>query len=236
MAVWTAPAMWQGGTCYIIGGGPSVPRVFNVPEDIAQLVMNGIQKPSIYSSYMEALKSKHVIAVNNAYQIGSWIDVMFFGDCNWYLQHRTPLAEWPGLKVTSCNRFVKKTGKDSDGIKYLGRDKEKKYGLTDNRTMISWNQNSGSASISMAVHFGVKRIVLLGFDMVLDDNKRSHWHNFHGNTTHKKKMRTPPFARHMMGFEEIAKDAEALGVEIVNASPTSAITQFKKVALEEALC
>ncbi len=213
-----------------------MPRIFGVPEDVVQLVMTGIQRPSIYSPYMEVLKSKHTIGVNNSYQISSWIDVMFFGDCNWYLQHRKVLAEWPGLKVTSCNRFAKKADKDCDGIKYLGRDKEKKYGLTDNRTMISWNQNSGSAAISMAVHFGVKRIVLLGFDMVLDDNKRSHWHNFHGNTTtNKRKKKSPPFALHMMGFEEMAKDAKALGVEIVNASPTSAITEFKKVKLEEVL-
>ena len=225
MALWKAPLIWQGGTCYIIAGGPSVPRQFGVPEHDIQEVMNGKLHPRVYSSYMfRQMQSKHVIGINNAYLIGDWIDILFFGDCGWYKTHCDALAEWPGLKVTCCEDFSK-SEELCEGVKYLAMDKGHRVGISSNRSMVSWNQNSGAAAISLAAHLGVKKIVLLGFDMNLDENSMSHWHGCHIKVKRKK---PPPFQRHLRGFSAIARDADIMGIEIINASPESAIKEFPK--------
>jgi len=233
---WSVPPLWKDGTCWIIGGGPSMPRQFNIPENVIQDVMHRRSSPAAYSPYLEALHNRHIIGVNNVYQIGEWIDTLFFGDCSWYVVHRLALAKWPKLKVTCCNRFSAKPSAKSNGILYLAKDRRKKYGISANPTTVAWNNNSGAAAISLAVHFGVKKIFLLGFDMSLDSDKVSHWHGSHaGNSNSKKKFYSPPFARHLRGFPEIAADAVNLGVEIVNCSPNSAIQEFRKCTVNEIL-
>ena len=99
--IWRVPRIWEDGDVWVIGGGPSIPRMFGVPEKIIQKVVNGAS-PSVYSPYMSALHDKHVIGVNVAYLIGNWIDMVFFGDRGFFLAHQQGLAEFPGLKV-SCH-------------------------------------------------------------------------------------------------------------------------------------
>lgn len=231
MAIWSAPDMWQGGKCFILAGGPSMPRQFGIPEETIKKVMNRELPPAAYSPFLTPVHDSHVIAVNNGYQIGNWIDVLFFGDCAWHLYHRKKLALFPGLKVTCCKNFLNKPIEKSEGIKYL--NKKHSLGISDDKSTVFWNNNSGSAAINMAVHFGVKQIVLLGFDMNLDSNGISHWHGSHCKPSEGKKA--SPFNRHLRGFPQIAEDAKQMGVEILNASPNSAILNFPKVDLKDLL-
>jgi hypothetical protein len=220
--------MWDGGECFIIGGGPSMPRQFDVPEEVIQAVMSGKRPPGAYSPYLEPIHGKHVIAINNAYQIGTWIDIVFFGDCKWHKMHQKALLEWPGLKVTCCPRFGNKHKKESEGIKFLQRGP--RYCISNSREAVAWNDNSGAAAISLAAHLGVCRIILLGFDMSLGVNNTSHWHGAYGYGAFK-----PPFPKHLKGFPTIALHARQRGIEILNASPTSAIKCFKKVVVKDLL-
>jgi hypothetical protein len=227
---WAAPPIWEGGECWIIGGGSSVLTEFDVPDDVVRaLITRG--NPERLSPYLEPIHRKHVIGINNAFRIGPWIDVMFFGDCGWYPIYREELARFPGLKVTCCPRFNNRAKEQSEGVKFLAKDTSKREGITEDRSKVSWNSNSGAAAISLAHHFGVRRIILLGFDMKLSDfdSKISHWHGSHGG------QKPPPFPRHLRGFPAIAADAERLGIEIVNANPNSAIECFPKVSVKELL-
>ena len=233
--LWSAPQIWKDGTCFIMGGGTSLPRVFGVPEDIIRNVMVG-GDASAYSQYLAPLHDKHVIGVNNTYKIGTWMDALFFGDCGWYLVHKPALLLFPKLKITCCDRFANKPVESCEGIKYLAKDRKKQRGISDNPSTVAWNSNSGAAAISLAAHFGVRRIVLLGFDMALDSRNMSHWHGSHNPTAAVvRRRKLPPFARHMKGFADIAEDALHRGIEILNCSPISAITEFKKVELKELL-
>jgi len=226
---WTVPELWKDGECWIIGGGKSVPYQFDIPEDVIERVCNGKLPSYSYSPYLEVLHDKHIIGVNNVYQMGAWIDFLFFGDGSWYLTHRLNLAKWIGIKVTCSPKFQRDKYAKQEGIKYLAKDKTHKHGLSSVPYKVSWNGNSGAAAISLAAHLGVKRIILLGFDMNMD-GKFSHWHGSHG-----KKNRTPPFRRHLQGFPNIAEDAKRMKIEILNANKNSAITSFPKVTLEEVL-
>lgn len=204
---------------------------FAIPQEVVDQVRQNQTKANLYSPYMKALHDKHVIGINNAYMLGDWIDCCFFGDCAWYLVHRLNLARFTGLKVTCCPRFAEKPESRSEGIKYLAKDGAHRLGISNNPSKVSWNHNSGAAAISLAVLFGVKKIVLLGFDMCLNekDNKTSHWHGSHGN------KKPPPFSRHLKGFPAIAEDAKRLSIEIINVNFDSAIKEFPKAQLRSLL-
>lgn len=226
---WTVPNLWEGGRCIVIGGGPSLTSQFDIPPEVVAKVRSGEAQIDTYSPYMSLIHDEHVIGVNNAYKLGRWVDICFFCDSGWYDVFRMDLATWPNLKVTCCPKWAEKNGDQQEGVKYLKRHPNKKLGLSPNPSMVCWNFNSGSSAINLAVLLGAKRIILLGFDMCLGPDERSHWHKGHGH------VRPPAFKRHSRGFPQMAEDARALGVEILNASPTSTITSFSKVSLREAL-
>ena len=220
--MWSIPRIWEGSDVWIIGGGPSVPHEFDIPDNIIQKVIKGAS-PALYSPYMEKLHSKHVIGINVAYLLGNWIDIVFFGDTNFWLKYQNSLANFPNIKV-SCHSGVAKI----DWVKYVPHDKNHPKGISTKPNMVSWNENSGAAAISIAAHAGAKRIILLGFDMKLNGD-RQHWHNIYGKSNSKR------FYAHMIGFKQIAIDARKLGIEIINASPDSAIQEFKKVSVKDIL-
>jgi len=225
--MWKVPKMWEGGECWIIGGGHSVPRQFDVPENIIQKVLDGELPISAYSPYLSAIHQKHIIGVNIAYLLGNWVEIVFFGDNNFYFTQMEGLAKFPGLKIT-CNPNADKIADNS--VKRLGRLGHK--GISNNPSYVCWNGNSGAAAISVAANAGAKRIILLGFDMKLVNNEQ-HWHRMYK----RKKKDAPylPFHRHIVGFPQIAKDARRMGIEILNASPDSAIEVFRKVTVKEIL-
>lgn len=205
-----------------------MPHQFNIPDEIIDGVCTGRLFPEAYSPFLEPIHKHHVIGVNNAYMIGEWIDAIFFGDGGYYLVHRKALANRAGLKLTCHPKFANKKSADMEGVKFLQRDHSKKQGISNNPKKVCWNGNSGAAAISVAASFGVKKMFLLGFDMMA--SKFTHWHGHHGN-----KVKPGPYKRHLKGFPQIARDAVARGIEIWNVNMESQINSFPKITLDEAL-
>ena len=229
---WQVPRIWEEGDVWIIGGGPSIPRQFDVPDKVIRDVVRGVSPPSAYSPYMTQLHNKHVIAINVAYMIGDWIDMVFFGDGGFFLKHREKVALFPGLKV-SCSPKTQ----DVPWVKYVARNGQHPRGISPNPKMVSWNGNSGAAAVSVAANAGARRIILLGFDMKLGGRNDQHWHDLYGRGAIKEEQRLKkmPFHKHLRGFPTIAEDAKRRKIEILNASPDSAITCFQKVTVNELL-
>ena len=222
---WKVPKLWEDSTAIVIGGGASILKQFNIPNSVVNDVFTGKSKPVVYSPYLEQIHSSHVIAVNVAYKIGNWIDIMFFGDVSTWHEDSENIVQFKGLRVTCAKELD-----DDSRLKWLQRDPRKRHGISTNPEMVSWNNNSGAATINLAVHMGAKRIILLGFDMKLDEEKNQHWHKFYST---KEKDITSTFRKHLSGFQEIKRDADLLGVEIINANPTSAITQFPRMNFKD---
>jgi len=199
--LWRVPKLWPGGECFILGGGPSLRDV-----DINQL------------------RGRRVIAVNNAYKLGDWIDVLFFGDRRWWHWHKDALLNFAGLKVTTCEHHL-----DKPGIKVVKR-RNSPFGISTDPGILIWNLSSGACAINLAFHFGVKRIVLLGFDMQKSGDKHN-WHDDYG----PRHSGFNPYPRFMRRFSNIAADLKRYNVECLNATPDSAITVFPRVKLEDLL-
>jgi hypothetical protein len=209
--IWQVPRIWEGGDVWILGGGPSIPVQFGIPAEVVDSVIKGTSPASVYSPYMSFLHDKHVIGINVAYLIGNWIDMVFFGDVGFFLKHEQGLATFPGLKV-SCHPRADRY----DWIKYLPKDHSHVRGISDNPKMVSWNFNSGAAAVSVAVNAGAKRVILLGFDMKCDTERKQHWHDLYGKFANRdkrdpKKPQRFPFERHLRGFEDMEKDARRGG-------------------------
>jgi len=242
---WIVPRMWEGGECWVIGGGPSITEQFEIPPDIVRAVHSNELGPEAYSPYLSALHGKHVVGVNASFLLGDWLDMMFFGDHKFFLMYSRELFEWRGVKVTCHSKFS--NNYQEYRIKYLAKD-SKGRGISNDPSKVCWNANSGAAAINLAVHTGVKRIILLGFDMTIGkDEQTTHWHSLYSQFVVNNKRRTMkgrenrivvhklPYDRHLEGFPLIARDAAKLGVEIINASPDSKIKEFPKVRVKDLL-
>lgn len=235
MIGWDVPKLWKGGECWIIGGGPSIPHEFGVPQRVIDQVQSGEAPISTFSSYFKPIHDRHVIGVNAAFLLGSWVDFVFFGDSGFYLRNREEMDVFPNL-IATCD--PKHRNKYGGGVKYMPKDRSHPWGITTKRGHVSWNLNSGLASFSLAYHLGVKRIYLLGFDMRLSADYKQHWHRHYKRDTmdlstfSKKRM---PFERHKKGFPQVAKDARKLKIEIINVSPHSTVEQFPRVRLKDVL-
>ena len=227
---WKIPKMWEGGECWIIGGGPSIPQQFEVPEDVIKGVMSKELPMSAYSPFLSPIHGKHTIGINVAFMLGTWIDVLFFGDAGFYLKNRHELAAFPKLKVTCAAGLDGRC--EAGGVKLVRKSRRHDYGITEEKDSVSWGNNSGAASISLAVRLGVKKIYLLGFDMNIG-NGTQHFHSQYGAKSQPGIDRV--FTRHLRCFPAIEADAKRMGIEIINVSPNSTIKAFPRVSLKEVL-
>lgn len=229
--VWQVPKMWEGGECWIIGGGPSIPHEFGVPEELINAVQAGEASISEYSPYLSPIHDKHVIGINAAFLLGDWIDLVFFGDPGFYRRNRNELVAFPRPKVTCAKSTLQKFPKDP--IKFVQRHGGKSRGVSAKANHVAWNTNSGFASFSLAYDLGVKRIYLLGFDMSLDQQGNQHWHRHYRPPGKQKDPKKVPFPRHMAGMHAINKDMKVLKLEIINVSQSSTINEFEKKTIKE---
>ena len=231
--------MWEGGDVWILGGGPSLPREFGVPENTIKGVLSGKLPMSAYSPYMSSIHDKHVIGVNMAFKLGDWVDMVFWGDKKWFLKNRKELANFTGLKVT-CHPYFEKPEFVKENVKAIQKDNNHSKGISSDPRRAAWNANSGGAAISVAANAGANRIILVGFDMKLAADNSQHWHSAYrknGQATQppEKRARNLPFTRHLLGFPKIALDARRLGITIINACPDSAIQVFPKMSVSDVL-
>lgn len=204
---WTAPELWPGETCVLIGGGPS-----------------------LTAAQVEACRGRvRAIAINDAYRLAPWADALYFCDCKWWQWHHKKLADWKGL-------IVRMQGGMHDfgdpRIKVL-RNLDEKRGLAERRDGLHNGQNSGYQAINLAVHFGAKRILLLGYDMqgVLEGPRvKTHWFGDHPGGTNPI-----VYEKMLPHFESLPPLLEKRGIEVINCTPGSALRVFPMRSIERAL-
>ena len=203
--LWSSVKLWKNAAVYIIGGGPSL-----IGQDLC--IKGGLES---------LLKTKRVIGVNNAYQFGDWVDVCYFGDAKWLDWHAHILKDYPGLVISSNPKM-----RDHKTVLYLQRGKSR--GIEERKKMIAWNRSSGASAINLAIHLGASKIILLGYDMKRNDKVK----NFHRDHR-ERNPEANPFERFLKVFPKIKKDADKMGIEILNATPDSAIDCFRKVDIRD---
>lgn len=212
------PDRWAGQTAVCIASGPSL-----TGADCA-----------LVRAAREADKCR-VVVVNSSCSAEPWnvlwpvADVLFASDWAWWAHYDRQVAKrkWPAFSGEKWS--VAQAAKDRCGVNvvhgYAGP------GLSRKRGKVHTGGNSGYAAMGLAIDFGAKRIVLLGYDMQRTGG-RSHNHGDHPRPlTNGNNL--PACVRR---YAVAAKDAQAMGIEIVNASRATALKCFPRVTIEETLC
>ena len=197
---------------FILGGGPSL-------NDVDLSLIHHRRIIGVNNSYGDPVYNKRGKLIG--YEPRPWVDICWFGDSRWYSWHIKNMRDFPGLIAHCVLRL-----KEARGLHAYNRGKP--AGIEERPDYISWNRNSGASAINLAYHLGASRVVLLGFDM-RRVNDKTNWHDDHPSPQKN------PYYRFLRLFPKIAKDAEALGLEIINATPDSAIEQFPIMTLERYL-
>lgn len=170
-----------------------------------------------------------VITVNDAVYPMWWADVAYACDAAWWVHHRG-LPGFQGLKMRLENPGP--DGADQNRAPFTdiktvlatGTD-----GIDLRRGQVRTGCNSGYQAVQIAAHFGAERIILLGFDC--NEPTPKHWFGEHPREIRKK----PLVAAWIQRFGQMAEAMSIAGIEVVNASPGTALRRFELADLTAAL-
>lgn len=182
--------------------------------------------PSLNNIDLERLKGERVIAINNAYMESRapWAPVLYFMDWGWYNLHKSKLIKWPGLKVTVTEKCI-----NEPGIRVISW--RHRLGLDPDPSYMTRGTNAGFGAISLAAKLGGVKIILLGFDMRMVDGQ----HNYHKGE-HKRTVNDKIYENNFIKpFKSLLKPMKEWDIEIINATPNSALPYFPIVDPEEVL-
>lgn len=189
------------GEVFLIGGGPSL-RGFD----------------------FECLRGRVLVAVNDAAVHVPFASALFSMDASWIRNRREMVDEFAGekyLAVAPDFHFA-----NGPVACYLKRDRQGR-GLSTNPGVIHLGGgNSGYGALNLAVLKGATRIVLLGYDLT---GPNQHWHS--GYSWADALSSDSLYQRWAEQFDLAATELRQRGVRVVNASPISRITAFRKVPL-----
>lgn len=180
--------------------------------------------PSMSSTVPTRNPEHRYIVTNTTFRLAPWADVVYGCDFLWWKTHAAEVRrECPDMACWTQD----KASAERYGVNLVRNEALPGSSLTGLRV----NGNSGAGAINLAVLFGARRIVLLGFDMREGPAGEKHWHADHPSPCVQKQL----FGEWQHKFESVAKDLKALGVEVLNATPGSALKCFPTVSFEEAV-
>lgn len=198
------------------------------PDEWVFLVGGG---PSLRGFDFAALARRAHIAINKAFLSCPRADAVYWGDGKFWNEHRDRLLD---QRLVSGVRFALRD--DVYRAVYPPHQVETMAnggmtGLSTRWPVIRHGNNSGYAAINLATLLGARRLCLLGYDMRLGPEGEDHWHDGYA-----EKIRAHTLECHMLPhFASLVEPLRQIGVEVVNASPESALPHWPKITPAEAL-
>lgn len=234
--LWTPELLFLGETVVCIASGPSL-----TPE-----ICGRIREAQIAGKC-------RVIVVNSSCTLAPWADVLFFTDSGWYDARKELVANWPGLVVTMSRQAARELNAPGQPM----RDKRHRIlrvkgcgdpdapprvrvadgvlpkvpGFPDlGSPEIQQGRSSGHTAVSLAVAMGGNKILMVGYDMRVVNGREHHHQEYKG--PRDLSIYGNEFQRAFTGWNEAAL---ASGVQILNCTNGSAITEFPFADLDEVL-
>ncbi len=201
------PRIFEGAACAIVAGGPS-----------------------LSGSDFSRFSAPNVIAINRAHAVLPQARVLWWTDAAFWRRERDALAAHGAPhKATSDMGYhadLKAVGEIAEVYKLTGI-----AGFDPDPACLRHGNNSAFAAIHLAVHLGAKRIVLFGVDMKLGQGGRTHFHDGYASQLRQHTL-TVQMLPH---FASLKKPLAKMGVEVINASPDSALQVWRRVSIDEGL-
>lgn len=204
--MWSVPREWEGETAFIVASGPSVTQ-----------------------GDVDRLKGRKVIVINSSYTVAPWADILFFGDCRWWMVHRDAALKLFRGRIVTSSRSAPEVPKGMPRLLRLDKV-EPEVGLSRDPRKVAMKRTSLQAAINLAVHLGVSRIVLLGADGKPSADGRTHHH-----APHQWPVRPENWEEQAKQLALTRKPLKKLRIGIVNCSPGTALTCFPTATLDSAL-
>jgi len=218
--------------------------------ETAVLVATG---PSLTDEQLTLVKEHHdagncrVFTINNVYQRVPWTDVHISCDApwwRWYGERSKELLALPCPKYTWYPELADRF--NIDYIKGIN-----KPGLSTDPSVVHINHGSSPMCVNLALHYGIKRLLLIGHDMkyAADYNPKKR---DHGSTPRNYSDEYPGTVQHWPSvkvglykpgvndglietYNNMVPQLKKLGMEVINCTPDSALTTFPMSTLEEEL-
>ena len=173
--------------------------------------------PSLTQADVDVCRGRaRVIAINDAYRLAPFADVLFAADGKWWKYHQPAFS---GLRYSLQQDAASHGATVLANTGYMGVEMDPR-GL---RTI----KNSGGAAINLAVHLGASRVVLLGYDMAYAGHRK----HFFGDHPERLAGGAHP-ALFVPLFQTMVEPLRDAGVSIVNCTRTTALTCFPQLPLE----
>lgn len=234
--IWTPELLFAGETVVCIASGPSL------TQDICERVRQA-----------RAAGRCKAIVVNSSCMWAPWADVLFFTDSGWYDARKQLVADWPGLVVSMSRQAARELNAPGMPL-HAGRPRilrvkgcgdpdapprvrvadgvlPKVPGFPDlGAGEIQQGRSSGHSAVSLAIAMAASRVLLVGYDMQVVNGREHHHNEYKG--PRDLDIYKNEFQRAFRGWNEAAL---ASGVEILNCTHGSAVTEFPFADLDEVL-
>lgn len=196
------PRLFPGGTVVCIGSGPSL-----TVEDV---------------NYVEG--KAYVVAVNDAYRLAPWADVLYAADHGWWQQHMAAIqASFKGQCWTQS-----RTAAEQYHLNHVMLTSEP--GMSNDPATLHSGSHSGYQALNLAYLMGAKQIILLGYDCQRTGGK-DHWFGQHTGQLHRG-MDVKDWAD---AYDAASNDLWQAGTVVINASRATAIEAFLRLPIDQAL-
>ncbi len=214
---------WSGQVAVCIGGGAS-----------------------LTPSQVNATKGLKTIAINDAYKLAPWADILYACDAKWWhwQQNQSDYKAFTGYKLqhishNKLNNFdnlvehedfqkIRASGAPYPNIDCIVSSGENGFDHAPDR--IRHGHNSGYQALHVAMHKGAGLIILIGYDMHAN-GKSSHWFGEHPAPFNHQNPELYEIWK--IRFDALQEAALNRGQTIINCTPGSALNSFKKMKLQE---
>lgn len=183
--------------------------------------------PSAKAAGVEQLKGRlKVVAIKKTIELVPFADAVYGCDAAWW-DHVGGLPDFKGLKLCYAERAI-----DKHKLQKVRIDVRHDRILTDEFGLIGSGGNSGFQAMNLVAQWGVNRILLIGID--LEDRSGVHWYG-RNNWSNGNNPGESNFRRWADAFNAAAPEMEALGVDVVNASPSRMLKAYRRQSVAETL-
>lgn len=172
-----------------------------------------------------------MIAIKEAARLAPWADAFYCGDGPWMVTHRDEVRAFAGPVHT----IEQEPGRHRlEAVLAFRPDlrihrNDGQQGLCEDPAGLRTGCNSGYQAINLAFHMLARRIVLLGYDLKRGVNGRMHF--FHRDHEHPESV----YRNWAPLFRTIVAPLARHDVEVINATPGTALDAFRCAPLQEAL-
>lgn len=168
-----------------------------------------------------------VVVVNNGFRLAPWADALYAADLKWWEVYRDAV-EFPGIKIAASADAAKKFGlRQIEFCDAAGSEEASVLSLAE-KGKVARGGNSGFQAVNIAAQAGASKVILVGFDFC-----GSHWHGDHeGNLRNPRQFAMDRWAKTLDAQADIL---EAAGIDVINCSPDSRLTAYRKASFEMAM-